>query len=171
MFDVLWAIIFILPAYFSNAFPVIVGGGTPIDFGKNFTDGKRLFGESKTIRGFLGGIFGGILASIIIVYFFPIPLFDSSFSQFLCGILLSIGAMVGDLVGSFIKRRVGISSGRPFILDQLSFLIVALLFAFVISPSYFFDLYLIIFLFVITYIAHVISNYVANRLGLKNVPW
>jgi CDP-2,3-bis-(O-geranylgeranyl)-sn-glycerol synthase len=32
--------LFIIPAYIANAFPVLLGGGLPLDFGKNFLDGN-----------------------------------------------------------------------------------------------------------------------------------
>jgi len=38
------AIWFFLPAYFANATPVVLGGGTPIDLGRNFLDGRRILG-------------------------------------------------------------------------------------------------------------------------------
>ncbi len=169
-FNFLEIFIFILPAYIANSVPVLVGGGAPIDFGKKFI-GLRLFGDSKTLQGFIGGICAGIICSFILAKFFYLDIFGSEQMQFLSGCLLSIGTMIGDLTGSFIKRRLNISPGKPFILDQLFFLIMALFFAYPISPKIFYQFYPLAFLFVITYFAHVISNYIANRLGLKNVPW
>ena len=49
-----------LPAYLPNPIAALVGGGTPIDLGRNFTDGKRVFGDGKTYRGLIIGIFAGI---------------------------------------------------------------------------------------------------------------
>ena len=44
----------------------------------------------------------------------------------LIGFLLGFGALLGDALGSFIKRRMGIGRGKPApILDQIDFLIVA----------------------------------------------
>jgi len=43
--DLLWLIIFILPAYFANSSPVILGGGAPIDLGRKAWDKKRIFGD------------------------------------------------------------------------------------------------------------------------------
>ena len=42
------ALKFIFPGYCANAVPVIAGGGRPMDFGKNFFDGKPVFGKNKT---------------------------------------------------------------------------------------------------------------------------
>ena len=64
MFDlVLTTIWLLIPAYTPNNFAVLVGGGRPIDFGKNFIDGKRILGNGKTVRGFIGGLAGGILCA------------------------------------------------------------------------------------------------------------
>ena len=49
------ALKFIFPAYCANGTPVLAGGGTKMDFGKNFVDGKRIFGNNKTFRGFFFG--------------------------------------------------------------------------------------------------------------------
>ncbi|MFH1470329.1 MAG: CDP-archaeol synthase, partial [Candidatus Micrarchaeota archaeon] len=44
-------IILVLPAYVANASPVILGGGTPVDFGRLFYDKKRILGDGKTWKG------------------------------------------------------------------------------------------------------------------------
>jgi CDP-2,3-bis-(O-geranylgeranyl)-sn-glycerol synthase len=59
------ALKFIFPAYCANGAPVIGGGGRPMDFGKNFFDGKRLFGAHKTFRGFFFGLAIGFLVGLI----------------------------------------------------------------------------------------------------------
>lgn len=171
MINFLDLIIFIIPAYLANSAPVIVGGGTPMDLGKKFSDKRRILGDGKTIRGFIGGVAAGVIISALITNFFPLEIFGSAKMQFLSGVLLSLGTLVGDAVGSFVKRRMNINPGKPFLLDQLSFLIVALLFSFPFSPKEFFGIVPLLFLFIITYLSHVGSNYAANRLGLKKVPW
>ncbi|MFA5049686.1 MAG: CDP-2,3-bis-(O-geranylgeranyl)-sn-glycerol synthase [Candidatus Micrarchaeia archaeon] len=168
--DFLEIIIFILPAYIANSVPVLVGGGLPVDFGKKFM-GLRLFGDSKTLQGFIGGVCAGIIASFLLTKFFYIDIFGSERLQFASGCLLSFGTMAGDLAGSFIKRRMGLAPGKPFILDQLFFLVVALIMAYPFSPAKFYQLSTLAFLFIITYFAHIVSNYLANKLGLKKVPW
>ena len=50
-----------LPAWIANATPVIFGGGRPIDGGRFMRDGHRILGDGKTIRGFIVGVFFGIL--------------------------------------------------------------------------------------------------------------
>jgi CDP-2,3-bis-(O-geranylgeranyl)-sn-glycerol synthase len=92
-------------------------------------------------------------------------------------ILASYGAVIGDLVGSFLKRRFDIKSGAPFwVIDQLDFAIIAVLFITFpsfISPTVFLlpDIYIFIFLMIITPAVSIIANTVAYLVGLKSVPY
>jgi CDP-2,3-bis-(O-geranylgeranyl)-sn-glycerol synthase len=86
---------------------------------------------------------------------------------------LAFGAMLGDIAGSFIKRRRGIERGGSLpLLDQLGFLVVALLFA-SLSADFktLFTIPVIIAGFIITPVLHLTTNYIAYKLGLKEVPW
>ncbi len=162
--NILELIILILPAYLANASPVVLGGGTPVDFGRNFTDGKRILGDGKTWRGFFLGVLAGTLAGVLLSFQFPWLTFEAVF-------LLSVGTLTGDAVGSFIKRRMGTARGKPsFALDQLTFLFFALAFAYPFLPK-FVDIYGFVFLAILTYSMHVLSNMFAHRMGWKKVPW
>jgi len=172
--DFLALIILIFPAYIANSTPVIFGGGASVDFKKNFSDGKRIFGDSKTWRGLFAGIIFGTLAGAIEDYLCTVGSIQSSLctSYLKLGFLMAVGAMSGDLFGSFIKRRLGMPSGHPsIILDQLTFLFFALLLISPFLPDNFLTLTGLVFLVVITYILHTSTNFIANRLGLKEVPW
>lgn len=171
MVNFLDAIIFILPAFFANAAPVVLGGGGKLDLGKKFLDGRRIFGDGKTIRGFVGGVAAGIIVAAIVTKVYPLEIFDNEKLQFFSGCVLAFGTLVGDFSGSFIKRRMNVYPGKPFLLDQLSFLIVALFLGYFVSPKEFFTIEILVFLFGFTYIMHVGTNYIANKLGLKKVPW
>lgn len=146
------AIIFILPAYVANATPVIFKGKIPIDLNCKFFDGKPILGKHKTIRGFISGILAGSLVGFLQ-------------QRFLIGFLMASGAMIGDLAGSFIKRRFDIEPGASLpVIDQLGFLAGALLFSLIViipPPE------LIITLVLITPPLHVSTNVLANVLGLK----
>ncbi len=165
----LWLII---PAYCANLFPVLMKGKHPIDFKKKFIDGHRLLGDGKTIEGFFSGIIFGTLIGILQIYLQP---FIGQFYVFqfqhslLTVILLSIGAIVGDLIGSFVKRRFGLERGAPTpILDQLDFLVFSLALISVIAPVKF---YWVIFLLIITPLVHYSCNLFAFFLKLKDRPW
>lgn len=171
-----------LPAWIANAVPVLGGGGRPIDGGAYFRDGNRLLGDGKTIRGFvLGVVFGtlvGVLQFLVAPHLRPLlELFVTVTSemdyvlsmQVPAAFLMSLGALTGDLVGSFIKRRVNVRSGDPSpVLDQIGFIVMALIFAApVLRPE---PVYVIV-LILITLAIHWISNAVGYLLGLKKNPW
>lgn len=172
MFDInlLYVVLFLLPPFFANAVPVVFGGGTPIDLGKKFIDGKRIFGDGKTYKGFFSGVLFGILIGVIEFF-----LFNDIF-LLLIAVGSSLGTMIGDLFGSFIKRRMNIDRGKPsIILDQLTFIVFALLFSslYIISSEYSSILTLpsILLILLITFFMHKFSNILANKAGLKKVPW
>jgi CDP-2,3-bis-(O-geranylgeranyl)-sn-glycerol synthase len=69
----LFSLFLIMPSYISNAAMVIVGGGKPVDGGRNFIDGRRLFGDHKTWKGLiLGPLLLGIPISIGVFFIFII---------------------------------------------------------------------------------------------------
>ena len=169
------SVIFILPSYFANSIPVLLGGGAPIDLGKKLADGSRIFGDGKTIRGFFAGVFAALLIGSLEALLLPGTAWDiysGNPATYVCaGLLLGIGTMLGDLAGSFIKRRQGVARGKQsVILDQLTFLIVALAFAYPVA-SRLITVEAVVFLAILTYIAHVSANVIAHRWGLKKVPW
>jgi CDP-2,3-bis-(O-geranylgeranyl)-sn-glycerol synthase len=157
------AIIFILPAYCANATPVIAGGGLPIDLGRKFIDGKAIFGKNKTFRGFFVGLVvgTGVGLSESAVFNYPLTF----------GLLLSLGALFGDLAGAFLKRRLGIAPGNLLpIVDQVDFVVGALIFSLLLSPSMLtWELALSVLL--ITPPIHLLTNFAAYKLGLKSNPW
>ncbi|MCM8831424.1 MAG: CDP-2,3-bis-(O-geranylgeranyl)-sn-glycerol synthase [Candidatus Omnitrophica bacterium] len=175
MLDIIYLIFFILPAYVANSSPLILGGRFPIDFNKNFFDKRPIFGKGKTYLGLVGGFFAGMLTSILEAKIFINTEFDifasNIFIYLEVGFLLSSGTLFGDLLGSFIKRRLGIKRGKPFLLDQISFIIIALVFIYIAGFRYIFKIENILFLFIFTYIIHRIANHIAFILKLKNVPW
>jgi CDP-2,3-bis-(O-geranylgeranyl)-sn-glycerol synthase len=160
---VIEALKFIFPAYCANAVPVIAGGGHPIDFGKKFFDGKPIFGKNKTLKGFFFGLVVGIVVGLIESMFFDYSIFF--------GLVLSLGALLGDLTGAFIKRRLGLVPGDLLpVIDQVDFIIGAIVFAFFFS-SQVLSWELIIAVLIITPPIHLLTNFAAYKLGLKNNPW
>lgn len=171
-----------LSAWIANATPVVGGGGKPIDGGRNFRDGRRILGDSKTIRGFIAGVFFGTLTGT--GQFLAAPYLRPILAQFVAitpemdyvlsisipvGFLLSLGALTGDMIGSFIKRRINVKSGDPSpVLDQIGFIIMALIFAFpLLVPSPIFVAVLVL----TTLGIHWLSNVLGFLLGLKKNPW
>ena len=168
MITIAAAIWFIFPAYCANAAPVIFGGGQPMDFGKRFWDGKPLLGSHKTFRGFLAGLIVGTLVGLVQTLLFEHVLFEYSqfqYSLFL-GFMLSLGALTGDLVESFIKRRLDRSPGSSLpIGDQLDFILGAFLFSIPVSPP---SLLAALIILLVTIPIHFMTNLVAALLNMKN---
>ena len=169
---------FILPAYFSNGGALAFGGGTPVDFGKTDKNGIRWIGDGVTWRGLIAGTLIGILTGAVQGYlaqfilpeigpYLITPIVTDIHSGILIGFLLGLGALVGDALGSFLKRRIGIGRGKPApILDQLDFIIVALIF---VSPFVNMNLQFIAIAIILTLIIHLIANTLAYLLGIKDV--
>ena len=158
---ILYPIIYILPAYVANGAPVLFGGGKPLDNKKKFA-GRRIFGDHKTIKGTLSSVAAGIIIGLIEYPFLHYML--------AVAVLLTIGANFGDLLGSFIKRRMKLKSGKSLpILDQYGFFVFALLFALPLGNLP--DFYGIVFLVLLTGTAHLYTNIGAHKLKLKSVPW
>ncbi|HIP89546.1 MAG TPA: CDP-2,3-bis-(O-geranylgeranyl)-sn-glycerol synthase [Thermococcus paralvinellae] len=165
LLEALW---YILPAYFANASPVVFKGKTPMDFGRKFRDGRRILGDGKTWRGFLGGLLTGTLIAAIQYCLTP-DFYGSLDTALKLGFALSLGALLGDLIGSFIKRRMGMPRGYPAVgLDQWGFLIVALILAYPIKTL---STGQVLFLLAVTPFIHWAANILAHKLGWKNVPW
>ena len=80
----------------------------PLDAGLRLGDGQRLFGPSKTIR--------GILLSILVTSFCALLIR----LEWRIGFLVGSAAMAGDLLSSFVKRRLHLPAGaRATGLDQV----------------------------------------------------
>jgi len=157
------ALKFIFPAYCANGAPVLIGGGLPIDLGRKLRDGKPVFGKNKTFRGFFAGLIVGTFVGLIesVVFNYPV----------LFGLVTTLGALVGDLIGAFLKRRLDIPPGGLLpLVDQLDFIVGALAFS---LPSflYMLSLELAVTVLIITPPIHFLMNYAAYKLGLKKNPW
>ena len=175
---VLTTLYFILPAYFSNGGALAFGGGTPVDFGKCDKNGDRWIGDGVTWRGLVAGTLIGIITGAVQGYIAPMilseigsliitPIITDVNSGILIGFLLGFGALLGDALGSFLKRRLGIGRGKPApILDQLDFIIVALL---LVYPIVKFDWIFFVIAIILTLIIHLIANGIAYLLGIKDV--
>ena len=89
---------------------------------------------------------------------------------------LGAGALLGDAIGSFVKRRRGIpGGGRMFPLDQLLFVAVPVLVGLALWPTVFVPTFVsveaVLWTLTFTLGLHVAFNFVGFKLGLKKVPW
>jgi len=173
IFAALWIM---LPAYVPNPIAALCGGGTPIDRGRTYPDGRRILGDGKTFRGFIIGIGSGILVGMIQITIQSGGGWSGIPDHTPLSItLLSIGALSGDLAKSFIKRRLGKERGERWnIADQYDLVAGALLLNVVFNLNWLISaVSLIIFLWILilTPFLHYIMNIIGYLTGIKDVPW
>lgn len=163
----------ILPAYVANMAPVIAAKlrlpyGRPIN--------RELFGDHKTYRGFYAAFLGALLAILLQRAFQEQMLFETArlidylaVNPFVLAFAFGFGALLGDLVKSYFKRRLKRPSGSPwFPFDQLDFILGSLLF---LLPFYQPGWGSVVVLLLLTPILHFLTNVAAYLLGLKKVWW
>jgi CDP-2,3-bis-(O-geranylgeranyl)-sn-glycerol synthase len=181
---VLWVMI---PAYIANSFATLPRGrGPPMDFGRVWpNDGRRILGPSKTWSGYLfAGVatipFGMFLAWLILVAPPPYQIVPALTPTVLAAIpyaaMLSFGAMTGDALGSFVKRRLNRPSGaRTLLLDQLPFVLVPIGLGLIFYRPLFWGVFgsweAVLWLLVFTLFLHAAFNWIGYKAGLKKVPW
>ncbi|MFH0776799.1 MAG: CDP-archaeol synthase [Patescibacteria group bacterium] len=169
-----------LPAFVANMLPVLATKinfcpvlARPVDCGKKFL-GREIFGQNKSWRGLLAGTLGGALIGALQFCFQKYQIYSTGLlehlGQFLLfGALAGLGALVGDLAGSFLKRLWRIAPGRPFLpLDQIDYILGFLVFTnFLINWEWRASLFLLLF----ASIANPLVNLSAYFLGLKKTFW
>ncbi len=188
----------LLPAFAANGLMVVVSKiknvkRYPIDNGKTLKDGERIFGDGKSWNGFIGGWITGFLISAAICWFFFIKIDEATnFTMFafidkeldlgefissglnpttywLSQCFIALGSPVGDLIGSFFKRRKKVKRGDVYLFwDQNDFIIVSSLIACI---WYSYSWYFWIFVLLITPILTALANWVGYLIGKKDVPW
>jgi CDP-2,3-bis-(O-geranylgeranyl)-sn-glycerol synthase len=147
----------------------------PVDMGKSFR-GIRIFGDNKTWRGVIFGTLTGT-----IVAFLQFEIYKSStsndplsYTQYIThfnldnfaffGFLIALGALMGDMIKSFFKRRVGIKPGSPFFpFDQLDYIAGSTLFSLIIIQ---FKDEVYFAYFVIYFILHLVVKYIGFLIGV-----
>lgn len=173
------------PAMLSNSNAALIGGHAPVDFGKSWR-GKRILGDGKTWRGFIGGALASVVVGIVMVWISILFGsenhwgFGSSWSENI-GLLfcMSFGALIGDMLGSFLKRRIGIDRGKQApLLDQYDYVVGAFLLLSIFYPHWVYATYLedyhliaLIVLLVFVYVSHRVANYIGYWMGVKDNPW
>jgi CDP-2,3-bis-(O-geranylgeranyl)-sn-glycerol synthase len=83
-------------------------------------------------------------------------------------VLLSFGALFGDMVKSFFKRQLGVASGKSwFPFDQIDYIVGGLAFSAIVvrleATQY-------ISVLVVWFALHLISSYIGYLLKLKKDP-
>lgn len=171
----------LLPAYFANMFASLSNKfhgfkfmEYPVDFKKNLGK-RRILGDHKTFRGYFFGVLVAIIIGIIqyILYqfhFFQIlSFYNYEYYPWLFGFLLGLGALIGDSLGAFIKRRFYYIPGqRMIVVDQIMFALFALVLGcFVFVPS----VWIVLTSLVLTFVLHILINHVAFYLKITKNKW
>ena len=173
------AVWLMLPAYVPNNAAVLFGGGTPVDFGREWR-GSRVLGDGKTWRGGAAGVTAGVALALVQTFavvegFLPDSLDFLPAFEPLAALGLALGAILGDMGASFVKRRTGRERGAPFPgVDQLDFVVGAFVVTAILASEWFFEVFtveVVVAVLVLTPALHVITNFIAYRLGLKDEPW
>ena len=169
----------ILPAGFANSAPVLIRPywkslAFPLDGNKTLNK-KPILGKNKTFRGLISAILMGIFIAFIqsLLYNFEtfrsISIINYQANWLPLGFLLGFGMILGDAVGSFIKRRVNIKSGKPFpILDQLDGFAGALL---LVLPFYSLPYDIILTALVLALVLHFSIRLISYALKITEEPW
>ncbi len=177
------AFVLFIPAFLANPAAVITGGHFPMDFGRNFVDGKRILGDGKTWSGYFGGSLSGVIAGLALYGIFLLlglqnylSYGSSILSVTITLFAMSFGSLTGDVLGSFIKRRIGIGrGGKGSLLDQWPFVLVSFLFLFIFSANFFMTYYGnvtgAVSILIITPPLHRVVNIIGFRMKKKEVPW
>ena len=160
---------FISPAFFANMCPVFADK-LKLPFAKPVSIKK--FGENKTYRGFYVGYLGALLILYIQtkIELSEYSLLDyKNINIYFYAFLFGFGAIFGDIVKSFFKRKKGRAPGSCWIpFDQLDFIIMSIIF---IYPFYEIPTEVIIVLLLISPLLHFLTNLIAYFLKLKKVWW
>ncbi len=171
VFSAFWLMV---PPYIANSSAVVFGGGKPIDLGFEW-NGERVLGDGKTWRGAIGGFISGFIVSHIFNFInnniaLTLPIFP-----LIASISLPLGAILGDILASFIKRRIGHSRGEPLIgIDQLDFVMGSWILTIILAPIWFqefFTLYILIAIVFMTPLIHFSANLLGYSIGIKKEPW
>lgn len=159
------------PTFFKNNFKFLA---KRIDFGKEFKN-QPLFGKTKTIRGIIAAVIFGEIAFLLIQWFCTFEGFrEYVFINYLdlpiwLGFLLGFGAIIGDLLESFIKRRFNKeSSSKWFPWDNIDYLIGGfVVWIFFINLTWY-DYFAVL---ILGLILHLLFNLLGYALKIKKHPW
>jgi CDP-2,3-bis-(O-geranylgeranyl)-sn-glycerol synthase len=82
---------------------------------------------------------------------------------------MGFGALAGDSIKSFFKRRLGFAPGKAWVpFDQLDFIVGGL----TLTSLYVFPGWAAVsVLLLLTPALHYLTNWTAYKIGLKDVPW
>lgn len=129
----------------------------PLDAGKTLADQQPVFGRSKTWRGVFSSITFTVIVALLLGY------------DFVFGLMISVLAMAGDLLSSFIKRRLKLQPSRmaPF-LDQMPESLIPALYMKQVLSLVWTDVFFIVMAFIVL---ELVLSKILYRLGVRQHPY
>ena len=128
----------------------------PLDDGALFVDGRPILGPTKTIRGIVASVLATSLCASLMDLGWEI------------GALIAAFAMAGDLLSSFVKRRLHLASSSMAIgLDHIPESLFPLLASRLLMPTSLFDVVMGVTIFVV---AALILSPLLYKLNLRDQP-
>jgi CDP-diglyceride synthetase len=147
----------------ANGTPVIAAkilgnnSALPLDGNVILSDGKPLFGSSKTLR--------GVLLSILLTTACA-PLIGL---DWVVGSVVALAAMTGDLFSSFVKRRLGMSDSSQFTgLDQIPESLLPLLVCMFLLPLTLIDVAIATTIF---FVGALVLSRILFKLNIRDRPY
>ncbi len=162
-----------LPAFVANAAPVVFAR-VPVMRRWNQPIDAQLLGKNKTMRGFF---FSPLVAGFVGILQFALNflpqvsrfslIHPSLLGALFVGMLLGLGAMLGDVLKSYFKRRIKIAPGKAWpVIDGIDYMVGALL---LFAPYYVPTIDGMLFLLFVGPLASLLANTVSYCVGWKKV--
>lgn len=146
----------------ANGAPVVAAGllnglwSAPVDGGRSWKDGRPILGKSKTWRGVVSGALACGLFSLV------------TGLGFIFGVVFGVIGLVGDMLSSFIKRRLGLaSSARAVGLDQIPEALLPMLLAMWWLPV---NGWVVIGVVVLFTLSNIVASPLLYRIGIRRHP-
>jgi CDP-2,3-bis-(O-geranylgeranyl)-sn-glycerol synthase len=164
---ILQSLYFFLPAYIANMMPALL---IKVPY-LNKPIWEKKLGKNKTWKGLVAGmIFGGLVFLLQkIAYgqgFTSLAMIDYSDYPILLGALMGLGALVGDSVKSYYKRKEGIPPGKSWIpFDQLDFVFGGIIFSFLVYVP---KAEVVLILIIASPILHIATNTIGYLLKIRD---
>jgi len=129
----------------------------PIDGGLVLKDGRALFGPTKTVRGIAASLLATTIAAKTMGFSLAI------------GALIGSCAMLGDLLSSFVKRRLDVEpSGRALGLDQIPESLIPMLVLLIPLDLTVGDLVIVVGSF---FVLELLLSRILHRIGVRDRPY
>lgn len=168
MSDFFSTFLFFLPAFVGNSAPVLIRHFPGLQRW-NAPLSEKFLGKNKTWRGLIFAIVTGSATGFALFAFIPqfLPISLSVEMGGCLGALLGFGAIAGDAIESFIKRKVGKNPGEPLpFWDGVDYILGALLVA---SPFFIPNFWSIVALLFLAPTLSLLANITSYLCGWKEV--